>query len=1110
MSVHFRAAALVALVMLVAAPVAAEPTLRFAVTTQGALEITGNTLGLSGQGNGTNAPGTAGSIAAFIRAGSSMRDGSFPAGTTADWRENRSEAQLVIPDDAFVIHAELIWGGGYAFLGEDVSAHIDRAITFGTPTGESSVSPHPDSAVTLSVPAGEGFDANYYVRSADVTTQVRRAGPGTYGVAGVPAVQDATVAELNAAGWSLVVAYQHDDAPGRNLSIFVGADWVDVDSTTETVARGFCTPPTGEVFGTLAVSALEGDAHFTGDRMQIGDPDGAGFVALSGPYNPENNFFGSQVNDIFGDRDATGTFGDRNHDAVRGVNVSGGRQGWDLTAVPLSSFGGELENAQTSARFRLTTSGDSFVVTMLAFEIDVNAPEFDVAETAVVDPDTVVVGTVVTLDYDIRNRGDADADAVIFHHPIPAGMSYVSGSFEIDGRPGDVDGLPVFGPDLTTGVRLGDIGIGAAKQVRFRLRVGSLPAAPAPARFELQGDWEYEWRTCPGTPPVRATTVGQLVVLEAARIETTLRVEPGDPVLPHDQLLYTARIRNTGDANTRGLTFANPTPAGTSYVRGSTTLNGAAVTDLAGAMPFARAEMVHSFGADPGTVEAGEEAVVTFRVEVAYDRLAPIVDIAEIDADGAGPAPTQRHEVTSTVDPDADGDGLDNPDEDVTPDGDLLGDDTDGDGEPDFRDLDDDDDGFTTPEEDLNANGDPRDDDLDDDGTPNYLDPDDDGDTVPTFDDNCPLVPNSDQRDTNGDGIGDACEGDRDADTIPDEDDNCPDIPNRSQLDRDDDGLGDRCDDDDDDDGIPDVDDGCPLDFDPDQLDTDGDLVGDACDDDDDDDGALDFDEVEAGTDPLDPDTDDDGLTDGTELRPRSDTDPLNPDTDGDGLCDGSATVGGVCNGGEDVDNDGEVDRGETDPADPDTDDGTVDDGTEVGRGTDPLDPSDDLLDDRDRDGDGLTDDEEATIGTDPVNPDTDGDGIDDGTEHGGDNPTDPLDPDTDDDGLCDGPGTVGVECDGGEDVDADGTRDPGETNPNDFDSDDGGVGDGDEVVNGTSPLYPGDDLPSRDDDDRTVPTEHRYEVTGGAWFCGVAPRPAPPYGLLALLAGLLATRRRR
>ncbi|TIC89092.1 Stk1 family PASTA domain-containing Ser/Thr kinase [Nocardioides sp. GY 10113] len=55
----------------------------------------------------------------------------------------------------------------------------------------------------------------------------------------------------------------------------------------------------------------------------------------------------------------------------------------------------------------------------------------------------------------------------------------------------------------------------------------------------------------------------------------------------------------------------------------------------------------------------------------------------------------------------------------------------------------------------------------------------------------------------------------------------------------------------------------------------------------------------------------------------------------------------------------------------------------------------------KDRDGDGLTDDQEAELGTDPKKADTDGDGLDDKAEV--DAGTDPTNPDTDGDGVSDG-----------------------------------------------------------------------------------------------------------
>lgn len=95
-----------------------------------------------------------------------------------------------------------------------------------------------------------------------------------------------------------------------------------------------------------------------------------------------------------------------------------------------------------------------------------------------------------------------------------------------------------------------------------------------------------------------------------------------------------------------------------------------------------------------------------------------------------------------------------------------------------------------------------------------------------------------------------------------------------------------------------------------------------------------------------------------------------------------------------------------------------------------------------DSDGDGLPDWLELLIGTDPYNPDTDGDGLSDGEEYFI-YFTDPLNPDTDYDGLTDG-AEVHVY----------------KTDPLNPDTDGGGVYDGHEVMeDGTDPLDARDDL---------------------------------------------------
>ena len=346
--------------------------------------------------------------------------------------------------------------------------------------------------------------------------------------------------------------------------------------------------------------------------------------------------------------------------------------------------------------------------------------------------------------------------------------------------------------------------------------------------------------------------------------------------------------------------------------------------------------------------------------------------------------------------------------------------------------------------------------------------------------------------------------------------------------------------------------------------DTDGDGINNNVDDDDDNDGIPDAAESFFGTDPLNPDSDGDGIQDGTELGrtsagpdstggpnpfvpdadPTTTTDPLGRDTDGDGLTDGEEdpnadgaspnTIGGTGTAGSgetdptspDTDGDGLSDGEEvglgSDPLDTDTDDGTVGDGVEVGQGTDPVtDPTDDVLEDTDGDGisndadtdddnDGIPDAAESFFGTDPLNPDSDGDGVQDGTELGattvnpdnsqGPNPfvpdadptstTDPNNPDSDGDGLTDGeedvnadgasPAVIGDTGTSGSgetdpnnpDTDADGLTDGEEVNtvgsdPLDTDTDDGTVDDGTEVGQGTDPVVdPTDDVLADTDGD--------------------------------------------
>ena len=256
-------------------------------------------------------------------------------------------------------------------------------------------------------------------------------------------------------------------------------------------------------------------------------------------------------------------------------------------------------------------------------------------------------------------------------------------------------------------------------------------------------------------------------------------------------------------------------------------------------------------------------------------------------------------------------------------------------------------------------------------------------------------------------------------------------------------------------------------------------------------DGLTNVQEIAIGTDPNDADSDDDGVIDGLEVQPGVDSDGdglingLDPDSDNDGLFDGTEMGFGCSDPATDLsqnlcipDSDPAT---KTDPLNADTDGGGVIDGAEDANHNGQLDPGEidpttgHGADDStavDTDGDGLTDIEEIAIGTDPNDADSDDDGVIDGKEPNptadtdGDGKINALDPDSDGDGLFDGT-ELGLDC---SNPDTDTSKnvciadvDPStRTSPLLADTDGGTVSDGDEDTNHDGKF----------DDGETDPTE--------------------------------------
>ncbi|MEH7133897.1 tandem-95 repeat protein, partial [Priestia megaterium] len=514
---------------------------RFLTNANGAITFTGNTFGLNKQAN-ANAPGTAGSIGTFFSVTPSSVDGSFPTGTTANYLQNSSSAILRLPSTTTqILYAELIWGGSYLYGGEDVSSALNNAVTFITPSRTVSVQSDTATRFTLT------SSSFYYVRSANVTNLISQA--GTYSVLGVPGTQSTTENNANAAGWTLAVVYADPLQKSRNLSIFVGAELTSSATGSSTAAvSGFGTPITGTVNGRLLVSAIEGDSAIVGDQLQFG-PTTASLQPVSGPNNPINNFFASQINNDSGTLDTSGQFGSLN--STPGGSLSGARQGWDITNIDVSA---RLSNNQTSAVVRGTTNGDTYVISALALQVDINAPVLNVSKSANVT--SARTGDIITYTVQVSNTGTAAANVLIATDPLSSATTFIPNSLQ-------VDGVTQTNVDIRNGLPLGTLNINQTRVLTYQVRVvGPLTSISS---LGNQVFINYQFESTPGNV---LTGSGASPVNNVTAINTPPTVPNYTITNPEDTVAIGTVIGNDIDGNpltyrigtrpTNGIVTVNP------------------------------------------------------------------------------------------------------------------------------------------------------------------------------------------------------------------------------------------------------------------------------------------------------------------------------------------------------------------------------------------------------------------------------------------------------------------------------------------------------------------------------------------------------------------------
>lgn len=465
--------------------VLAAPSYRYLDALRGNLSTTGNTLGLAG---GTNGPSTNDGIGVFTDASSTLQVPGWPLGTTLDWTLASSTGVLDLPAGATILHAELVWAGT---VSASVLGSLDAPVLFSTPSGVShEVAP---LATTASPSGGTMADSGYYGRSADVTDLVEAA--GTYRVGRVPSSLSGTDA---AAGWALFVVYGAATEPPRRIAIATVMEDTDLAPNADLTVdvAGLCIPTaSSNRYGRVALASLDGDASVTGETLryarqtsQLGD----GGSRIAPPGATLTNPLISRIAGNNGEVDTRGTFGTTNHGTSN--NVSGGRQGFDLTNIDTTVA---LATNWTNALFRPNAGDDLHSMLAVAMVVRHRTPLLiDTGAVIAVTPTAATVGTVLTVTVTLQNSGDATAAPSTFTMPVPAGLSYVASSFTFNGAfpPG---GAVTAQSALASGITLPAIGDGSTALVRLQFRVDGLPQS-----VTLAPRVSYENQACAGAPVI--------------------------------------------------------------------------------------------------------------------------------------------------------------------------------------------------------------------------------------------------------------------------------------------------------------------------------------------------------------------------------------------------------------------------------------------------------------------------------------------------------------------------------------------------------------------------------------------------------------------------------
>jgi large repetitive protein len=241
-----------------------------------------------------------------------------------------------------------------------------------------------------------------------------------------------------AGGWTMVVVYESPQLPSKNIAVFDGFGFVNVDPAPAQLLNlnipvsGFKTVPAPlTVNAKIGIGALDGDFSSTGDGLSFKSGPLASpgvFTNISDVLNPANNFFNSTIS-RFGNQVTN-----RNPTNTNTI-------GLDIDHVILNNPANSvLPNGATEGTLKISTTGDGYGVFLSTFAVDILAPKIVLSKKVInsggadITGQTVGRGAFLRYIIGFENKGSDKGKDVTITDYLPKNIKF--------NYPGDISPLP--------------------------------------------------------------------------------------------------------------------------------------------------------------------------------------------------------------------------------------------------------------------------------------------------------------------------------------------------------------------------------------------------------------------------------------------------------------------------------------------------------------------------------------------------------------------------------------------------------------------------------------------------------------------------------------------